>query len=254
MTAGLARTSRFMLGTATVMLGRPQDLHTLNSVEHSIGLVKNFRIQGTPGYTDLMQGVRGQKVFSVMTSNDVTASCEVYEYTSRNMTYALGLEGHGVTQTSTATATTASALATAMTLTVSSIVGFTNGDYIEIDLGGDNVIVRRLSTAPATNTLTVGIALGQAVPAGAVVRRLNIVNIGARDDQPFLAAKVTGLLADGSKVSLLCPKVRITNGFSVGFTTDNFDNMPFEFMFFDQVSTDPFFSEFNGVQARLLAG
>lgn len=251
--AGEAKTSKFMLGTATVMLGPVDELHNLNPADHSIGLVKNFRVQGTPGYTDLTQGVKGQKVFSVMTSNDIAASMEVYEYTAPNLTYALGLEGYDVSTTAASTTVTTAATAVGTSLTVAAIVGFSNGDWIAIDLGNDNVIVRRLSAAPATNSLTVSQALGQAVPQGAVVRKLAAVDIGSKEDQPFLAAKVVGVLADGTKVTLLCPKIRVTNGFSVGFTTDNFDNMPYEWSFYDLVSTDPFFSEFNGVQARMFA-
>lgn len=251
--AGEAKTSKFMLGTATVMLGRPADLHILNPAEHSIGLVKNFRIQGQPGYTDLTQGVKQKKVFSVMTSNDITAAMEAYEYTAGNMMYSLGLEGFQASATAVSTTTTASAIGTATSLTVSSIVGFSNGDYVAIDLGDDNVIVRRLSAAPATSNLTIGQALGQAIPSGATVRKLAVVNIGSKDEQPFLAAKIVGVLADSTKVTILAPKIRVTKGFSIGFTTDNFDNMPFEFSFYDLVTTDPFYTEFNGIQAKLFS-
>lgn len=252
--AGEAKTNKFMLGTATVMLGPVADLHKLNPTEHSVGLVKNFRIQGTPGYTDLTQGVKNSKVFSVMTSNGITASMEVYEYTAKNLTYALGQEGYSLTGVAAQTTVTTAATETGNSLTVQAIVGFANGDYISIDLGNDNVIVRKLNAAPATTTLTFSQPLGVAVPVGAVVRKVASIDIGSKNDQPFLAAKVVGVLADGTKVTLLCPKIRVTNGFSVGFTTDNFDNMPYEFGFYDLVPTDPLYTDFVGVQARMFAG
>ena len=72
--AGLAKTDAFMLGDATVMIGAMADLLTLNTVEHSIGLVKEFMVKSEPGYTELTQGVKNTVVASVMTSNKVSAT------------------------------------------------------------------------------------------------------------------------------------------------------------------------------------
>jgi hypothetical protein len=246
--AGEAQTSKFMLGTATVMLGAPADLHKMTPATHSVGLVKNFRIQGQPGYTDLTQGVKQTKVFSVMTSNDITASMEIYEYTLGNLMYSLGLEGYSAATTvSTTVATAAAEKATAVTLTAAT--GLAVGDFLALDSSAGTQV--RKITAIKDATVTVD-ALGAAVAAGAVARQMSVVEIGSKKTQPFLAARIEGELADGSKVTILCPKIRITNGFSLGFTTDNFDNMPYEFTFYDLMSGDALYSEFKNSQAKLL--
>lgn len=249
--AGEAKTPAFMLGTATVMIGTPDQLFDLNPDDHSIGLVKNFRVTSEPSYTDLTQGVKNQIVYSVMTGNTVKASMEAYEYTGRNIAYSLGLEGSGFTTQTVETDLSAPTTANATSLTVTDEAGFVAGDYVMIKgATEDNIYVRKVTTV-AASTLTLSQALPKAMPAGSVVTRSNAISIGSKQEQPFLAAKIVGLLADGSENVLLCPKIRITNGFSLGFTTENFDNLPYEFSFYDQIATDPFYAEFRGEQAKL---
>ena len=250
--AGEAKTSAFMLGAATVMIGKPDQLFDLNPEDHSIGLVKNFRITSEPSYTELTQGVKNQIVYSVMTGNAVKASMEAYEYTGRNIAYSLGLEGSSFAAQTVETDLSAPASATDTSVTVTDETGFSVGDYVMIQDGAeDKVYVRKLTAVAATN-LSFAQALPKALPAGTTVSKSNAISIGSKEEQPFLAAKIVGTLADGSENVILCPKIRITNGFSLGFTTDGFDNLPYEFSFFDQVSTDPFYSEFKGEQAKLL--
>lgn len=250
--AGEAKTSAFMLGTATVMLGAAADLFDLNPAANSIGLVKNFRVTAEPAYTDLTQGVKNSIVYSVMTGNTVRASMEAYEYTGANLAYALGLEGASFTAQTVNTTLAAPTIADAVALTVADETGFAADDYVLIQDGNDDVVFPRkiLSTAAGTITVTQGIPI--ILSAGATVKKANLIKVGSKEDQPFLAAKIVGTIADGTEVALLCPKIRITNGFSLGFTTDNFDNMPLEFTFYDQVTTDPYYAEFAGHQAQLL--
>jgi len=250
--AGEAKTSAFMLGTATVMLGMPDKLFDLNPEDHSIGLVKNFRITAEPSYTDLTQGVRNQIVYSVMTGNMVKAAMETYEYTGSNIAYSLGLEGAGFTGQTEETNVTTASIADATDLAVDDESGFAVGDWVMISGStNDRVQVRKL-TAASTGSLEFAQPLLLPVAAGAVVQKANAIGVGSKAEQPFLSAKIVGVLADGTEVVLLCPKVRITNGFSLGFTTENFDNLPYEFTFYDQVASDPFFTEFAGEQAKLL--
>lgn len=56
--AGEAKSTSFVLGTATVMIGPRADVFELTPEEHSIGLVKNFTLSGDPSYLDLTHGVR----------------------------------------------------------------------------------------------------------------------------------------------------------------------------------------------------
>ena len=75
--AGEALTSKFMLGTATLMLGPVADLFDLNVAEHSVGLAKNVTMKSTPGFIELTQGVKNNTVYSVMNSNKVMVNAEV---------------------------------------------------------------------------------------------------------------------------------------------------------------------------------
>lgn len=249
--AGEAKTSSFMLGTATVMLGPQEDLFDLTPELHSIGLVKNFRVMSEPAYTDLTQGVTNRVVYSVMTGNTVRASMEAYEYTAKNISYALGLEGVGVAPQTVATTVETLAAAEAVVVLVDDELGFAIGDHIMIQDGADDRVYVRQVTAVTAGSLSFTQPLPAAVPVGATVRKATAIDVGARDVGTYLSAKIVGTLADKSEVVLLCPKIRITNGFSVGFTTEGFDNMPLEFSFYDQLVADPFFTQFNGKQAQL---
>jgi hypothetical protein len=250
--AGEAKTSAFMLGAATVMIGTPDKLFDLNPEDHSIGLVKNFRVTGEPSYTDLTQGVKNTVVYSVMTGNVIRASMEAYEYTGKNIAYSLGLEGGSVDPQTVSTDLSAPASISDTSVTVTSETGFDVDDYVMIQDGLDDKVYVRKLTATASGSLTFAQALPKAIPAGAVVSKSNVISIGSKNEQPYLAAKIVGTLADKTEVVLLCPKIRITNGFSLGFTTEGFDNLPYEFSFYDQVATDPLYADFIGEQAKLL--
>lgn len=250
--AGEAKTSAFMLGSATVMLGAQSDLFNLNPANNSIGLVKNFRVTAEPSYTDLTQGVKNSVVYSVLTGNVVRASMEAYEYTGANLSYALGLEGSTVAPQTVSTTLSVASIADDTIFTVADETGFSVDDWVMIQNGtSDQVYVRKV-TAVAAGSITFHQGVAEALPIGTTVKLSNVLSVGSKSDQPFLAAKIVGTIADGTEVALLCPKIRITNGFSLGFTTDNFDNLPLEFSFYDQVPTDPFYSDFSGEQAKLL--
>lgn len=251
MSTGTAKTNAFMLGTATVMVGPQADLFRFTPDQHSIGLVKNCRITAQPSYRELTQGVKSTIVYSVMTGNVVKASMEVFEYTAANLAYALGLDGSTLQASPSATTITTATTVDATSITVASAAGLSVGNSIIIQDGEhDNVVVRRINTI-ASNTITFSPGLPRALPVGTTVRRANVISIGSKTEQPFLAAKIVGTIADGTEMVILCPKIRITNGFSLGFTNEDFDNMPFEFSFYDLVSTDPHFTEFRHEQAKL---
>lgn len=249
---GTAKTSQFMLGSATVMIGAQNEVFDLNPDDHGIGLVKNFRITGEPSFTDLTQGVKNTVAYSVMTGNTIRASMEAYEYNSRNIAYSMGLEGSNFTAQNTVTTLTSPATTSATSITVDDETGFAVGDYVMIEDGeADQVYVRKL-TGVTVGELSFAQALAKAIASGATVKKSNMVSVGSTDDTPFFSAKIVGSLADKTKMVILCPKIRITNGFSLGFTTEGFDNMPYEWSFYDQLASDPFYSEFRGKQAKLL--
>jgi hypothetical protein len=250
--AGEAKTGDFMLSTATVMVGPLAKLMDLNPTEHSIGLVKNFQISSEPAYTELTQGVKNSLVASVLTSNVVRASMEAYEFTSKNLNFGLGLDGSGVVeQTASGTvdgAITGDGIIVALDVQTGEGASFTAGDYITIDINGDdNVVVRKvLSVATDTLTLTNAFATGQNIPDAAPVTKVNKIAVGSKEEQPYMASKVVGKLANGEQIVLLLPKLRIVRGFNLAFSSDDFGNLPFEFTIYDQIAADPFYTEFGG--------
>lgn len=266
--AGEARSDAFMLGTATVMLGKMADLMNLNT-NHSIGLVKNVTLKTTPGFTELTQGVKNTLVYSVMTSNTTTVDGEAYEYTGKNLSYALGLDGSEVAPTTVQTtvktavgAPVAPAL-TAAVLAVEDAAGFAADDFVFVQVGSaDQVMVRKVTAVDeGTDSITLSSGFPFAIPLGTTVRKVNVIAVGSLADQPYLAAKIVGTMANGDEVAILLPKVRITSGLSLGFKTDNFDNIPLQLQIYDLVSTDPFYAMFQEVgpqkqpaKAMLLAG
>jgi len=249
--AGEAKTNSFMLGSATVMIGPQADLFTLAPSTHSIGLVKNFTASGEPQYTDLTQGVKNTIVASVMTSNRIRAQMEVYEYTAKNIAYALGLNGSTLTPISTSTTTSAAITANATSITVTSATGLVIGDWIMIQEGTDDKVFYRKIQNLVTNTVTLNAAIPVALATGCTVQKVNVIDVGSTADQPYLSAQVVGSLADGTEIGLYIPKLRITAGFSLGFTTDNFGNLPLEFTMYDLTSDDTNYALFAGKQAML---
>lgn len=378
--AGSAKTEKFNLGAATVMIGPKDQVLDFTPEKNSIGLVKNFTFSANDTYLDLTQGVRNTVVYSVKTGSEITASMEVYEYTSKNLAYALGLEGYelvegadmalkadinggmnvtvinvdapaGATaddisvgdhviiqgnksnnedmvfvgkvaavefkeESDPEVATTGSigelikainaihpnllttnlgklvvnaastenismspAFATAFGFTGVETSGMirmeTNGSVtgsvsisrnnklstvglnvdnttLVIDIDNQEVAAVTIKTNPSTSTSAgYTITFDHAIPEGfsfAIgdrVHRSNLIPIGSAEAQPTLAAKVIGILPEGKvPVTLIIPKLRITNGFNMSFQTDQYGNMPFEFKPFEQVPSDPLYNEY----------
>lgn len=256
--AGEAFTNAFMLSTATVMVGATTDLFNLNPAAHSVGLVKNFQITAEPTYTELTQGIKNNIVYSVLTQNPVRCTMEVYEFTSKNLAYGLGLDGSSLAATTSyaiktgitggAGTGTTGVVFTAADLTTT----FAVGKWIEIqEAGTDKVHIARItSSSYATGDNTVVFA-DHDVPTGlnfttaAKVRVLNRLNVGSKAEQPYLAAKIVGIMPDGNTgLTVLVPKMRIVKGFTLGFQSDNFGNLPFEFTPYELVSTDDNYADF----------
>jgi len=248
---GLAKTDDFMLGTATVMIGPQADLFDLGPDE-SIGLVKNFSLSSDPSYTDLTQGVKNTLVYSVLTQNTVRASMETYEFTSQNIAYGLGLAG---TYTkNTVESTVASEVTSGSDFDVAAADGanFAVDDVVMILNDSEDDFVIRKITAIATDTITVNVAFGQTIAAGAKVIKVSELGVGSKTEQPFYSAKIAGKLANGEPIVMLLPKVRIVQGFNVSFSSDDYGNMPFEFSIYDLVSTDPNYAYFGGDSAKII--
>ena len=249
--AGEALTTEFMLGTATVMLGAMGNLYDLRPENHAIGLVKGVKIKTDPQFKDLTQGLQNTTVFSLKTGSVSKINFDVYEYTTRNLSYALGLNPADLTANNPIiTATTALAASSALSITVASATNFVVGQFLIIEVG-TRVIARKIT---AINALVITFAGGLpvAVPSGSVVRVPQNLALAKKGVQPYLGCKIAGFTAEGNPVTFLIPKVRVTNGFELGFMTDDYASMPFELSVYDMVSTDALYSDFQDQQAMLL--
>ena len=256
--AGTAKTSQVLLSTATVMLGPMADVNILTPERHSIGLVKNVTYTSEPEFRELTQGLTNDVVMSVKVGDGSRVSMEVYEYTARNLAYAAGLDATGVEYDTSATLYTTSAAPTGTSVTVSGTpTGISAGDYIYIQGGNDDLvhIGKVASIATSTITLAAGFAIpaGMTFPAASRVRKVRTLNIGAATPSVTLACKITGIIdpSQNTPVSLVFPKVKVTRGMNLAFSTENYGNMPFEFTPYSLVSTDTAYAEYNTTKMRM---
>ena len=257
--AGEAQSINFAVGTATIMLGAPADLRNFTPATHSIGLVKDVKIMAEASYIKLSHGVRNSVVHSIKTGEPVSMGAAIYEYNAKNWTYALGFAGYDVALTPASTNVTTAVAANPAgedTVDVASAASFNVGDYVMLQVGTDDRVYPRRVSAKTTTTLTFDADfVNIAIPLGATVRKCSIVPIGRKSEQPFLAAKIVGSMADNVEVCIEIPKLRVTKGFDLTFQTSDYANMPFEFDVYDLVPTDPEYArsrdEFDGAPAFL---
>lgn len=256
------KTNNFMLAAATVMIGPKEDLMKLNPEEHSIGLVKNYTVTNDKTSTDLNAGVQNDLAFTMVTSSDTRSTMEVYEYTAKNMAYALGLAGYemqevtGDVYTMTTEGTNNTDKTHTLTVdTPASGQALSDGQYVSIrNPLNDNIVLAKVTDAStlSSGTLTVQVDLGDAViPKKSVVQAVSILELGSTKEQAELSAKVSGQLADGTWVTVLNPRVKMTSSFSAAFSADNFGNMPFEWRNLKLLMGDTFYSEFKGISGKL---
>jgi hypothetical protein len=247
--AGTALTTRFMMDTATLMLGPMASLYDLLPSTNSVGLVKNVTVSSEPTFADLMQGSPQSTVFSKKTGEAVKCASEVFEYTVQNIGYALGLDGSTFTTKVHAPYTLASPLTGGETIVpLTSISGLVTGDTVMlVDASADDrALVRTITATDGTGvTFTANHAItGAWSTANTKIYEVNAVPVGSTITQPFLSCKIAGQLADGTPLVVLLAKVRITKGFSMAFNSEQFQNMPFEMEVLDLVPTDTFYADF----------
>jgi hypothetical protein len=271
--AGEARSLDFLVGTATIMLGLPADLRDFRPETHSIGLVKNVKLMAEATYIELTQGLRNSVVHSVKTGEPIRAAAEVYEFNAKNWEYALGFDGYSTVSPSTnegstvITAVTGAvplvgSLANASTsgyttFEVTNTTNFAIGNYVLIQVGINDVVIPRKITAIVTGvnpTITVDAPVKNiAFPNGVTIKKSGVIKVGRKSEQPFLAMKIVGNMADGSEIAIEVPKLRVTKGFDITFQTSDYANMPFEFTVYDLIPTDSqytrFQEEFDGASA-----
>lgn len=261
---GYAQTNRFILSSATVMLGAQNALFNLTGA-NAIGLVKNVNITSDPQEIELGQGIQNDIVASVRTQDTVRVSMEVYEFTAKNLAYAAGLDAStGYTETSNTfpVAANVTAGANVITVTGDATGEITAGTWIKVyqNLDPSNVYVGKVVTATfsspdTTITLDTGFTFPEDITAGGHVTKTELITLGGQSTQPLLSCKIFGFTPqDNRPFTVLFPKVKVTRGFNLSFSPENFSNMPFEIMPYALVSTDPFYSEFGSRKGLLYPG
>jgi len=262
---GNAKTSRFMLSTATVMVGARANLHVLNANAHSIGLVKNFVLQSDPQNVVLTQGLRNSTVMSVRNAENLRCTMEVYEYTAANLAYAAGLNGgsssYNLISDGYVLKDDAEPTDETVNVTGSVAAAFPAGAWLYIqNAETDTVHVAKVTSAtfddPDTTVDITGFPIpsGVTYPAGSLIGRVRKVEVGNDVVQPDLCAKVVGLTPkDNKPFVMLFPKIQISKGLAVSFQAENFSNMPFEFVPYAQVVGDATFDIHGDAVAILLA-
>lgn len=255
-------TNQFNIGVSTVMIGPMKDVKNLTPEEHSIGLIKNFSLTSEVNEVTLTQGLRNTQVDSQVTGVTTRLSMEVYEYTAKNLAYAAQLSGENFTLAGNyaiKTAITGGVSATTVLLKnvpSASQSDLAAGDTIALQVTGekdyDKVYLATVASASwesdsqeddTIGTLT--ITLTSAIPSGwnfAVDDRVffvNMIPVGSDEPQPYYGVKIVGILPNGNEpVTIICPKAKVSAGFNIGFTTDNYGNMPFEFTPYDLTKQD----------------
>jgi hypothetical protein len=262
---GTAKTSSFMLSTATVMIGPKANLHSLTVADHSIGLVKNFTLTSDPAYVELTQGLRNSVVMSVRNSDGLKASMEVYEFTPSNLAYAAGLDGSVASfapmqSLLTLFSAVASGATTAVVAGDQTGAGkLAVGDYIFLQSGQTDVIhiakISAIAYAAPNTTITFAafpVPTGVSFAVGDRLGEVSRIDIGGQTNQGDYGAKIVGLLPkDNTPFTILLPKVKITRGLSVAFASDNFSNMPFEMSPYSMTAADPFYADYGDAVAVL---
>lgn len=254
--AGAAKTSKFLFSTATVLVGPQSSFLTLNANAHSIGLVKNVTVDASPSMTELTQGIMNDLVDSQVTAMDVKVSCEVYEYTARNLAYGLMLDGSlakfdDVVSTTYSLAGAVNAAATTFTVATDQTAKFTAGSYAFLQEGTDDYVhvVKVVSSTYAAPNTTVTFT-GYAVPTGMSfstangrVGLFNKIDFDPNAVSSFMSCRIIGTgKNDKRPIVLHFPKIRVTKGFALRFASDGFGNMPFEFTPYTPISSDSGYS------------
>lgn len=257
MSGGTAKTAQFLLTTATLMLGTTADVFELQPSTHSLGLVKNVRATTDPRFTELMQGVGNQVVYSVNTEMNSTIQAEVYEFTARNLAYAAGLDGAAAGFATMATVEAISSAVTAVSTAVivagtGNLSGWAAGDWgILQNAMTEEMWAFKVGTVDAADR-ELNIAAGWTPPDNVTwattttrLLKVNALKIGTEDTNRTWGVKIIGTLPEsGEPVQMVFPKVKITKGLDLAFQQDNFANMPFEFRPYNLLPSDPFYSEF----------
>jgi hypothetical protein len=160
-TPGSALSNQFHFSTATLCVAPMADQLIINPANHSLGLVKGLQVSAETSKIDLTQGITNEIVSTVVNSVNITGSCEVYEYTAKNLAYGLGLDGSGLTVKPAADALAGAVAAAATTVTVAAdkTAVYPVGTWIFLQEGsGEAIHIARISAVAFASVTTITFA------------------------------------------------------------------------------------------------
>lgn len=249
------KTNNFMLGQATLMIApfaqaASNIAFDLDPATHSVGLVKNVTMAEESDQVELRSGVKQTLVDSQKSGVRLTLSAEVYEYTGANLMYSLSLNQAVATPKAallTAAPTTASG-ETSLNLGATATSPSSSYDAALIVVGdlvaGTTLVVRGINntdeiwvTKVQSGSTMSDVNCKPPLPAGmtdiaagnGAVYLVNEVPVGTTDNQDYFSVKIAGTLANEDKpLVAVYPKCKISKGFNLSFTEDNYGSMPFE--------------------------
>lgn len=244
--------SAFSLSSATLMVGKAfvDDVFGLTPDLHSVGMAQEIRFVVDSSRNELLNGVAQSVVDSKRTNVRPSITGNVFEYTAKNFMRAQGLAG-SVIQPKRGKLTTAAA-GGAVSLTVSTdpvpgeansgltaVADIPSGSSLLLQLpdGTDYVFPTKSSGAAtdAAGVYTVPIAgdfkipTGMSFPVGTRVWIVQEIGVGNITEDDLFCVKVVGTLSNFDRpVVFVAPKVRMVNGFQIGFSETQYGSMPWE--------------------------
>lgn len=243
MTPGTAQTGRFQFSTATLCLAPMAQQKAIHPQLHSVGLIKNVKVDATPSKVDLTQGPMNDVVSTVVNGMPITVSGEVYEFTAKNLAYGLSLDPAAIVDMAAPVGITGAVAANATTATAAVATGLAIGDWGYLQDGLDDQVHVFKVTGVTGNVITFTghpVPTGLSFSASARIGEFNKIDADPSKANNNFAARIIGVSVDSNvPVVLHFPKVRIMRGFSMGFSADNFGNMPFELTPMVPLPTDP---------------
>lgn len=240
MMPGAALTGRFHFTTATLCIAPMAQQKAINPLTHAVGLVKNVRVEATPSKVDLTQGIMNDVVATVTNGMPITGSAEVYEYTAKNFLYGLSQDPAAVVTMAEPAAVTGAVAAGATTATTGATFAVGDWGYLQEALD-DQIHIFKVSAFSAGTVTFAGypVPTGLSFTTNARIGKFNKIDADPSKANNNFAVRIIGVATDNNTpVTLHFPKCRITRGFSMGFSSDNFSNMPFEWTPMTPVPTD----------------
>lgn len=248
----LAKQNAFMLSDAALMLCKygATPVFDLTPAVHGVGLAKEIACVIDSSNIDLTAGIAQALVDSKRTNVQSTVTGTVMEYSAENLLRAQGFATGAVQPLRGKLNADAAAAAVSLTVVDNPIPGdaaSTLGTVAAAVKQGETVLLQHptipelvfpaLASADSTyaagvHTIPIAgtpIPAGMSFPANSIVWRLTPIAAGSTDQGDLFSVKIVGTLANFNRpVVYVAPKVQITKGFNLAFTTNEYGGMPWE--------------------------